>query len=110
VLRLLDTRLGHGLDVHRFRLASGRHVLVLAMISARHLAVAAFIVATGCASSSSSSPSYGTPNDCANAGGRCVIPGPEMCATEGPPNTCNCNPGCNPGGFICCIAFVDASE
>jgi hypothetical protein len=108
VLRLFDMRLGLGLDVHHFRVASWRHVLVLAMISARYLAVAAFIVA-GCASSSSS-PSYGTPKDCANAGGRCVTPGPAMCASEGPPNTCNCNPGCNPGGFICCVAFVDASE
>jgi hypothetical protein len=30
-----------------------------------------------------------------------------LCTTEGPANTCNCNPGCDPGGAICCIAFVD---
>lgn len=33
-----------------------------------------------------------------------------VCATEGPTNTCNCSPGCNPGGGICCVAFVDAGE
>jgi hypothetical protein len=51
---------------------------------------------------------YGTPQDCMAAGGRCIV-GPAVgCIAEGPPNTCNCNPGCAPSGAICCVAFADA--
>jgi hypothetical protein len=58
-------------------------------------------------SNATASTGYGTPQDCAAAGGQCVLGGGgDLCAREGPANTCNCNPGCNPGGAICCIAFV----
>jgi hypothetical protein len=56
-----------------------------------------------------SSPSYGTPQDCAAAGGQCVLgSAANVCAKQGPDNTCNCNPACNPGGSFCCLAFIDA--
>ncbi|HEV3189408.1 MAG TPA: hypothetical protein VGY54_02865 [Polyangiaceae bacterium] len=62
-------------------------------------------------SNAGASTGYGTPQDCAAAGGQCVIGGGGgLCAREGPANTCNCNPGCNPGGAICCLAFVDAAD
>lgn len=31
------------------------------------------------------------------------------CARQGPENTCNCNPGCNPGGAFCCVALSGGS-
>jgi hypothetical protein len=62
------------------------------------------MVAAGC-----NSASYGTPQDCAAAGGQCVLgAGADNCAKQGPDNTCNCNPACNPGGAFCCLAFVEA--
>jgi hypothetical protein len=64
------------------------------------------LLVLGC---TSSTLSYGTPQDCANAGGRCVIGG-FNCAKTGPENTCNCNPACNPGGAVCCVAFIDAGD
>jgi len=84
------------------------------------------LTCAGCTSGNGSTPSeagalsdvgsgsrdaaYGTPQDCEEAGGRCVV-GPALgCVAEGPANTCNCNPGCNPGGAICCIAFADAAS
>jgi hypothetical protein len=66
--------------------------------------VVASAIAVSCSSSS-----YGTVQDCAAAGGRCDIGG-FMCLKEGPPNTCNCNPGCNPGGAVCCLVFSDGGE
>jgi hypothetical protein len=63
------------------------------------------------ASSTDATPAnYGTPQDCAEAGGRCILGLPQGCAQLGPPNTCNCNPQCNPGGGICCLALVDAGD
>jgi hypothetical protein len=54
---------------------------------------------------------YGTPQDCAAAGGQCVLGGGAgICARQGPANTCNCNPGCNPGGGVCCVEFIDAGD
>jgi len=62
-------------------------------------------------SNAGASTGYGTPQDCAAAGGQCVIGGGGgLCAREGPANTCNCNPGCNPGGAICCLALVNAAD
>ena len=57
-----------------------------------------------------SSPSYGTPQDCTAAGGQCTGTGASACVKEGPDNTCNCNPGCNPGGSFCCLVFPDAGD
>src|SRR5580704_7407066 len=63
------------------------------------------------ADGASGASGYGTPQDCSNAGGQCVLAGGGgLCAKQGPTNTCNCNPGCNPGGAICCIEWVDAGE
>ncbi|HEY8087948.1 MAG TPA: hypothetical protein VIF09_08885 [Polyangiaceae bacterium] len=70
----------------------------------------ALLVLAGLGCNSSSSPSYGTPQDCTAAGGQCIV-GPGLnCAKEGPVDTCNCNPGCNPSGAFCCVAFVDAGD
>lgn len=70
------------------------------------LALGLGLVTLGCSNSSSS---YGTPQDCTAAGGQCLAGGgATMCAKEGPSNTCDCNPGCSPGGGFCCITFVDA--
>ncbi len=64
------------------------------------------VVTLGCSTSSSS---YGTPQDCAAAGGQCIIgPSAGVCAKEGPTNTCDCNPACSPGGAYCCVTFVEA--
>jgi hypothetical protein len=64
------------------------------------------LVMLGCTASTSS---YGTPADCTAAGGMCALPnGVTACAKQGPENTCNCNPECNPGGSFCCLVFVDA--
>jgi len=68
-----------------------------------------FVVAVtliGCNSSSS----YGTAQDCIAAGGQCTGTGAAACIKEGPEQTCNCNPGCNPGGSFCCLVFPDASD
>jgi hypothetical protein len=56
------------------------------------------------------SGSYGTPQDCTAAGGQCLVGPPEYCAKQGPENTCNCNPGCNPSGAYCCLEFIDAHQ
>jgi len=71
-------------------------------------AISLLAFAMGC--TSCASPSYGTPADCAAAGGQCAIGGGIGCVKQGPENTCNCNPGCNPGGAICCVQFVDAGD
>ena len=64
-----------------------------------------------CNSSNGNGQSYGTPQDCAAAGGQCMLgPGVSICAKRGPENTCNCNPGCNPGGGFCCLALIDGGD
>jgi hypothetical protein len=70
---------------------------------------AAALDANDASADGSSTSSYGTRQDCANAGGRCVFGG-FNCALTGPENTCNCNPACNPGNAICCVAFIDAGD
>jgi len=68
-------------------------------------------VCTGGPSDPLGCDSYGTPQDCTAAGGQCVLGGGgALCAKQGPANTCNCNPGCNPGGAICCVEWFDAGE
>jgi hypothetical protein len=62
------------------------------------------LLVLGCNSSSG-----GTPQDCAAAGGQCVLP-TLACVKQGPSDTCNCDPECNPGGAYCCLAFIDAGE
>ena len=71
------------------------------------LILATLLVTLGC--SNTSSPSYGTAQDCTAAGGQCIVGGgASLCAKEGPSNTCDCNPGCSPAGAFCCITFIDA--
>ncbi len=65
--------------------------------SALLLSAACLGSALGC----TSSPSYGTPQDCAAAGGQCILgSGGNLCAKQGPENTCNCNPMCSTGGLL----------
>jgi hypothetical protein len=71
------------------------------------LATILAVAGLGCTSSTSST-SYGTPEDCAAAGGQCLTGPFQACAKEGPQNTCNCNPGCNPSGAYCCVELVEA--
>jgi hypothetical protein len=73
------------------------------------LSAALLGLALGC-TSSPSSPSYGTPQDCIEAGGRCILGPGILCAKQGPENTCNCNPLCSTGGQFCCVAFIDAGD
>ena len=54
--------------------------------------------------------SYGTPQDCSAAGGKCLVGGAiNLCAKQGPDNTCNCNPVCDPGGSLCCLVLGSSS-
>jgi hypothetical protein len=57
-----------------------------------------------------SSTSYGTPQDCIEAGGQCILGPGISCAKRGPENTCNCNPLCSTGGQFCCVAFIDGGD
>ena len=67
--------------------------------------VALWLLGLGCEVSNAN----GTPEDCSAAGGQCVGGG-VPCQQEGPANTCNCNPTCNPGGFFCCISRADGGD
>jgi hypothetical protein len=76
------------------------------------LATLLALAGSGCTSSTSRALTgleYGTPQDCASAGGQCLTGPSQFCAKEGPQNTCNCNPGCNPSGAYCCVELVEAS-
>jgi len=46
-----------------------------------------------------SSTSYGTPQDCIEAGGQCIL-GPGI----------SCDPLCSTGGQFCCVAFIDGGD
>jgi hypothetical protein len=60
-------------------------------------AIATFMAVVACSNSSPSSSSG--PQQCADAGGQCII-GSNPCPNKG---SQDCNPDKNPGGAICCL-------